>query len=449
MRREEMSIGSVTNDYKQLIRDSTLNNEDFIKATFSGQPRDRASAWMKVIVRPVLVRGQKHMQFSYFDAKKDITKNYRCDEIAEKLEQILALEFKNVHVQTAHNTIDITITNKGKALVHNATSPVPPMETNLSHDRQKKVLLAVDAAAPFLKAVGIMTEDGKIRADMQSKFRQINEFLKLVQQTGALEKFNTSPLHVVDCGCGNAYLTFAFFYYLNHVLHIPTHLTGIDVNGELLTRHAQKSLSLGWTDLTFQTTRIIDFKPMMQPDIVLALHACETATDEALAQGIKWQSKLIISAPCCQHHLQKQLDHQPAPSPFEPVERHGMLKERLGDILTDTFRALILRMMGYQTDVVQFVSSEHTAKSLMIRAVKSLKAGDPVRAGVVRSGVGELASARGVREYRDLKDFWKVTPYLEQLLGEDFAKLLPGRRQGETGVEAGGETRAEASSRPY
>jgi len=106
-------------------------------------------------------------------------------------------------------------------------------------------------------------------------------------------------------------------------------------------------------------------------------------------------------------------------------------------------------MMGYQTDVVQFVSSEHTAKNLMIRAVKSLKAGDPVGAGVVRSGVGELASARGVREYRDLKDFWKVTPYLEQLLGEDFAKLLPGRRQGETGVEAGGETRAEASSRPY
>src|SRR5713101_3291273 len=153
MRREEMSIGSVTNDYKQLIRDSILNNEDFIKATFSGQPGERASAWMKVIVRPVLVRGQKHIQFSYFDVKKDITKNYLGDEIAEKLAQILALEFKNVHVQTAHNTLDITITHKGKALVHNATSPVPPMEANLSHDRQKKVLLMmVDAAAPFLKA---------------------------------------------------------------------------------------------------------------------------------------------------------------------------------------------------------------------------------------------------------------------------------------------------------
>jgi len=398
----------VTTDYKQLIRESILHDEGFIKATFSGQHRDRTVPWIKVVVRPVLVRGKQHTQFSYFDAKKDIAKNYWGDETAEMLEQLITLEFKNAHVQTIHNNVDVTITNKGQAIIH-TTKPVnQPQETNLSHDRQKKVLLTAADAAPFLKAVGIMTEDGKLRADMQSKFRQINEFLKLVQQTGALEKFNTSPLHVVDCGCGNAYLTFAFFYYLNHVLHIPTHLTGIDVNGELLTRHAEKSLSLGWTDLTFQTTRIIEFKPLMQPDIVLALHACDTATDEALAQGITWQSKLIISAPCCQHHLQKQLDHQPVPSPFGPVERHSILKERLGDILTDTFRALILRIMGYQTDVVQFVSSEHTAKNLMIRAVRSLKVGD----------------AKFVREYRDLKDFWKVTPYLEQLLGEDFAKLL-------------------------
>ncbi len=438
-----MNTRVVTTDYKQLIRDSILKDEGFIRATFSGQHRDRtvgvgelASArWKKVIVRPVLVRDKKHIQFSHFDAKKDITKNYQGDQSAEMLEQLIELEFKHVHVQTTQNNLDITITHKGKAIISN-TKPVNQLqETNLSHDRQKNVLLTAADAAPFLKAVGIMAEDGKIRADMQSKFRQINEFLKLVQQTGELDKFNKSPLYVVDCGCGNAYLTFAFFYYLNQVLHIPTHLTGIDVNGELLTRHAEESLrgkfAFGWTDLTFQTTSIIDFKPVMQPDIVLALHACDTATDEALAQGIKWQSKLIISAPCCQHHLQKQLDHQPAPSPFEPVERHGILKERLGDILTDTFRALILRIMGYQTDVVQFVSSEHTAKNLMIRAVKSLKVGDP----------------KFVREYRDLKDFWKVTPSLEQLSGEDFAKLLPGRRQAH--VPTNPQARAEASSRPY
>jgi SAM-dependent methyltransferase len=252
-----------------------------------------------------------------------------------------------------------------------------------------------------------MSADGKIKADMQSKFRQINEFLRLVQQTGELERFKNSPVRVVDCGCGNAYLTFAFYYYLNHVLNISTQLTGIDVNEELLARHAEKSARLGWTDLNFETTRIIDFQPATPPDIVLALHACDTATDEALAQGIRWRSKLVVSAPCCQHQLQEQLDLQAAPFPFAPVERYGILKERLGDILTDTFRAVILRIMGYQTDVVQFVSSEHTAKNLMIRAVRSVKVGD----------------AKFVQEYQALKDYWKVTPYLELLLGEDFTKV--------------------------
>ena len=394
-------------DYRQRLREFILHDATFIKATFSGPPQGRDVPWIKVVVRPVLVRGKPHAQFSYFDAKKDITKNYQGDEIAAMLEQLLACEFKNVHLQTTQQDISITVNPTGKARI--ATRAVSQArEADLSHDRQKATVLTAAEAAPFLKAVGIMTQDGRIRADMQSKFRQINEFLKLVQQTGELEKFPDAPLSVVDCGCGNAYLTFAFYYYLNYVLSHPTRLTGIDINGELLARHAEKSQNLGWRDLTFQTSGIIDFQPIKRPDIVLALHACDTATDEALAQGIRWQSKLIISAPCCQHHLQVQLEHQPTPAPFAPVARHNILKERLGDILTDAFRALILRIMGYQTDVVQFVSSEHTAKNLLIRAVISLKAGDP----------------QFVREYQELKHYWQVTPYLEELLGEDFARLL-------------------------
>ncbi|MGH2505994.1 MAG: class I SAM-dependent methyltransferase, partial [Ktedonobacteraceae bacterium] len=289
-----------TTDYKQRIRESILHDETFIKATFSGQKYDQTVPWIKVIVRQVLVRGKKHAQFSYFDAKKDITKNYQDDETAAMLEQLLTLGFKNMHVQTAQADISVTLTQKGKALIHTTKTERQVQEASLSHDRQKTVLLTADAAAPFLKAVGIMTQDGKIKADMQSKFRQINEFLKLVQQTRELEKFNRLPLSVVDCGCGNAYLTFAFFYYLNHVLHIPTHLTGIDVNTELLTQHTEKCVHLGWPNLTFQPTSIINFQPVVPPQIVLALHACDTATDEALAQGVRWQSNLIISAPCCQ-----------------------------------------------------------------------------------------------------------------------------------------------------
>lgn len=403
-----MHIKAVTTDYQQRIRESILYDETFLKATFSGPGREQAHAWIRVLVRPVLLRGQKHVQFSYFDAKKDITKNYRDEEAARQLEQLLAMGFKNIHVQTGQMNIAVTITPKGKALVHTTQATDQARTVDLSHDHQKAMPLTAAEAAPFLQAVGIMAQDGKIKADMQHKFRQINEFLKLVQQTGELDKFATAPLHVVDCGCGSAYLTFAFFYYLNHVLKIPTHLTGIDINAELLSKHAEKSAQLDWPDLTFQANSIIDFQPTAPPAIVLALHACDTATDEALAQGIGWQSKLIICAPCCQHHLQKQLDHQSAPSPFAPVARHNILKERLGDILTDALRALILRIMGYQTDVVQFVSSEHTAKNIMIRAVKSLPVGD----------------AKYVREYNDLKAFWQVTPYLEQALGEQFTRLL-------------------------
>lgn len=403
-----MSETAVTSDYQQLIRDSILNNEDFIKATFSGKRLGGTMPWLKVIVRPVLVREQRHLQFSYFDAKKDITKNYRGDECAEKLAQILALEFSDIHIQTAREDIAFTLTSKGKLLMRNTTPSRRSQAVNLAHDREKPLLLTANDAAPFLKAVGIMTQEGKIKAEKQSKFRQINEFLRLVQQTGALEKFDHSPLHVVDCGCGNAYLTFAFSYYLNTVLNIPAHMTGIDANGELLARLAEKSSSAGWSDMAFQTTSIIDYKPVAPPDIVLALHACDTATDEALARGIRWQSKVIVSVPCCQHDLQEQLDHRPSHGAFRPIERHGILKERFGDILTDAFRALMLRIMGYQTDVVQFVSSEHTAKNLMIRAVKSLRVGD----------------SQFVQEYKDLKDFWRVTPYLEQLLGEDFTRLL-------------------------
>jgi len=173
-------------DYKQLIRECVLRDGDFIKATFSG--RDRSVAWIKVVVRPVLVQGKKRMQFSYFDTKKDITKNYRDEESAEMLEQLMALEFKNVHVQTASRVLTITVTHKGKAIIRTGKAESQPRDANLSHDRQKARVLTATGAAPFLKAVGIMSEDGKIRADMQSKFRQINEFLKLVQQTGELEK---------------------------------------------------------------------------------------------------------------------------------------------------------------------------------------------------------------------------------------------------------------------
>lgn len=400
--------GAPEANYQQRVKETLLHNDRFLKATFSGPGTGQEHPWIKVVVRPVLLRGTKHLQFSYFDAHKDITKNYAGQELEEQIALLLALGFKHIHLHTQDQTTQIQITRKNAALIHSSKPALESQSSDWSHDRQKKTFLTEPAAVPFLQAVGIIGEHGKIKADMYGKFRQLQEFIKLVQQTGALDQLTATPLRVVDAGCGNAYLTFAFYYYLQEYLKKPTTLIGIDSRSEPLERHQEKIARLGWTGLSFQTSAIIDFQPAATPEIVLALHACDTATDEALAQGIRWQSRLLVSVPCCHHHLQVQLEQQPAPAPFGPALRHSILKERLGDILTDTFRVLILQIMGYQTDIVQFISSEHTAKNLMIRAVKSQRPGN----------------ARAAQEYQDLKAFWNVTPYLEHLLGDEFKTHL-------------------------
>jgi SAM-dependent methyltransferase len=392
-------------DYKQLVRERILASDTFIRAVFSGEQKGASVPWVKVVVRPVELKGQLHWQFSYFDEKKDISKNH-LDDAAVKVDELLALPFRNIFVESSEGNIQVNFTKKGKALI--SRSKPSEAGTDLSHDRPKNRLLTDENAAPFLKAVGIMTQDGRIKADMQRKYKQINEFLRLVDETASLSAESGQPFHVVDFGCGNAYLTFAIHFYLREILKLETHVTGVDVNADLIERHKQKVTSLGWEDLSFQTGYIADFKAETPPDMVIALHACDTATDDAIAQGIRWDSRFIICAPCCQHDLQEQMTRIELPDQLASVFQDGIFFERMGDILTDTFRATILRIMGYRTDVTQFVPIEHTAKNLMIRAAKTSQPGNE----------------KWVEQYRKLKSFWGVTPYLERLLGEEYTKKL-------------------------
>lgn len=394
-------------EQKKIIRERILSHETFVRAVFSGQQKGSTVDWVKVVVRPVEIKGAVQLQFSYFDDKKDITQNYEMDKAAPKLNELLGLPFRNIFIENTTGNLQVNVSKKGKVLV-NEIKPAAPVTVDLTHNRQKNRILSVDNAEPFLKAVGIMTHDGRIKADMQRKYTQINEFLRLVEDTDFFDNFKDKPVHVVDFGCGNAYLTFAIYYYLHDILNLNAHVTGVDIKADLIERHQQKARSLGWSQLTFEVGQISDFQPETKPDVVLALHACDTATDDALAQAIQWQSELILCAPCCQHELQVQLSQIPAPTPLLPVFHDGILFERMGDILTDTFRAAILRIMGYHTDVTQFVPIEHTAKNLMIRAVKTSPAGN----------------VRWVEEYKNLKAFWQVTPYLEKLLGKKYIQLL-------------------------
>ncbi|HEV7215263.1 MAG TPA: SAM-dependent methyltransferase, partial [Chloroflexota bacterium] len=339
-------------------------------------------------------------------------------DVAEQTAQLLALPFKNIRVESRDESLQVQLSAAGKALVRRGKPPNPQHGPDLAHDRRKQLTLPAGKRDAFLQEVGIMAADGSVRAERQRKFRQINEFLKLVGETiehgGGVADFTATDgtLSIVDCGCGNAYLSFATYHYFAEVLGVPTALTGVDVNGELLAAHADKIQRLGWTGLKFEASPIVDFSPLMPPAIVLALHACDTATDEALARAIRWGTRAIFCAPCCHHHLQQQLSaHRVAP-PLPALLRHPVLSERLGDILTDTFRSLILRIMGYQTEIVEFVSSEHTAKNLLIRAVKRGQ-GRPAVAG---------RDPAALKEYRALKELWQVTPYLEALLGAAFAQ---------------------------
>jgi SAM-dependent methyltransferase len=393
-------------DYKQLVRAKILDRESLIRAIFSGEQKGTSLSWTKVVVRPVEIKGDIHLQFSYFDEKKDITKNH-LEDAAAKVDELLALPFRNIFVESRDGNLQVNISKKGKALVSEPKSTAVPV-ADLSHDRQKNKLLSAENAEPFLKAVGIMTSDGKIRADMQRKFKQINEFLRLVDEIDSFQALSGQPIHIVDFGCGNAYLTFAIYYYLHDILKLDAHVTGVDIKADLIESHQKKAQSLGWSQLNFVVGHIAEYKPQVIPNVVIALHACDTATDDALAQGIQWESKLIVCAPCCQHELQEQMSHVPMPTSLLPVFHDGILFERMGDILTDTFRANILRIMGYRTDVTQFVPIEHTAKNLMIRSVKTSSPGN----------------ARWVEEYKNLKSFWKVRPYLEKILGESYTAYL-------------------------
>ena len=392
-------------DYKQLVRERILQRDSLIRAQFSGKQKGSSLPWVKVTVRPVELKGQVHWQFSYFDEKKDITKNY-LDEAAAKVDELLALPFRNIFVESSAGNVQVNISKKGRALV-NETKPTA-VTTDLSHDRQKNKILTAENASPFLKAICIMTDDGRIKADMQRKFKQINEFLRLVDETGSFQARGGTPLHVVDFGCGSGHLTFAMYFYLREILRLDAHVTGVDIKQELMDQLQAKSEALQWRGLNFQTGYISGYESKAPVDVVIALHACDTATDDALKKGIEWGSRLIVCAPCCQHELQSQMARADLPGQFSSILQHGIFFERMGDILTDSFRANILRCMGYRTDVTEFVPIEHTGKNLMIRSVKTAPAGE----------------ARCVEEYRALKSFWQVTPYLEKILDEAHVKFL-------------------------
>lgn len=391
-------------NYADLVVAAVCDEAEFQRLTLTAPAKDTETGCVKACLRPIMLKGERFLSCDLSDGKKNTTKNYPAAEAAERTRELLALGFTRIHAESRTRALHVRITRKGKALVSSGRPSSPSCETVRSHDRPKIKPLRIPEDAAFLETIGIMKKSGGMHKGQRAKLHQVNEFLTILAQALPAQAPTDSPLHIVDCGCGSAYLTLAAYQYLTTKQDLPVRITGIDANAELIEKCNAAAVQLGWSShVAFQTSPIADFEPDTPPGVVLGLHACNTATDDALAQAVRWKAHVILAAPCCQHELHDRL----ASHPLRAVFRHGILKQRTADIVTDAFRAAILRIAGYKAEVIEFISPADTSKNLMIRAVARSQGGS--------------AAARA--EYAALKEFWQVTPYLETALRDSLPDL--------------------------
>jgi SAM-dependent methyltransferase len=391
------------------VRAAVLDPDVLVRAVAAGRRKGQHPTWRRVELRWVDLKAGRHLQVVAYDATQAHTANHAPGAPAEDaLAALLEEPFGNWHVETTTETVQLRVTKKLDAVVHTAPR-TQPATAERSHDRAKDRLLPEDD--PLFAALGLADKDGRIKPSRQSKYRQVEEFLRILDAslTDAVGKqvrqpTPEDPLRIVDLGCGNGYLTLAAHRFLAGRRGLPVRLTGVDVKEQSREHNAAVAAELGidaeWVVGSIHDARLPESTG--RPDVVLALHACDTATDEALARAVEWEAPLVLAAPCCHHDVAAQLRTSPTPEPYAALTRHGILRERFADTLTDALRATLLRTQGYRVEVMQFVESRHTPRNTLLRAVRTGDAGgDDVR-----------------REYDELVSTWQIEPRLAALLEE-------------------------------
>ena len=372
--------------------------EKIARIVLSGRRRNMQVATERIDIRPVIIKDLLHFQVSTSDGRTVTSKNYLPTEIP--IDEYIRSGYANILIEGLEESFSLRITKKDEPLI-SITSGEGVID--LSHDRKKARLL--DPADPFLREVGISDTSGQIKPSRSDKYRQVEEFLRLLAPTlnGAIEAghiatpTDASPLTIVDLGCGHAYLTFAAHQYLRN-MGMAVKVVGIDVRTASRDRNNEIAKKLGITEsIEFRAEEIAN-TTLPHADVAIALHACDTATDDAIAWAVKTGAKLMMIAPCCHHDIQSQLTQ--TPEPWSIITRHGIMRERLADLLTDSLRIQILKLRGYRVEAIEFIGGEHTPRNLMIRAVKT---GAPVE-------------AIEVSRYEEMIAAWKVKPALARLL---------------------------------
>ncbi|MGN0065751.1 MAG: class I SAM-dependent methyltransferase [Nocardioides sp.] len=393
------------------VRALLLEADGLVKGVLSGRRRTGEPQWRRVELRYVDLKAGRHLQVVAYDATQAHTSNHAVGAAAEAaVDDLLAMPFGNAHVETTELTHQMRVTKKGEA-VASSKRRTAAVEVVREHDRAKDRLIPEDS--PLLRALGISDAQGRVKPTRRDKYRQVEEFVRLLDaavrdalETGRLRRpTSADPLRVVDLGCGNAYLTFAAHLHLSETLGLPVRVTGVDVKQQSADHNSAVAAELG-IEADFVVGTIDGAVLDPAPEVVLALHACDTATDDALARAVAWQARVVLAAPCCHHDIAAQLRGGEVPEPYGMLTRHGILRERLADTLTDGVRASLLRSVGYRVDVVEFVDSAHTPRNTLLRAV--------------RTGGGR--SAREARaEYDTLVGAWGLRPRLGELLEADGA----------------------------
>lgn len=332
-----------------------------IQATFSSPLNNGISA-TKVTIRPIQMKNKRYYQLSEQVQEKVLHRNVEQEECQKIILERLLPFYKQANVQTLDGDYHLLTSKKG----HTSILKKPSTKTSceLAHNVPKKHLLSDKEPLPFLIELGIMNTEGRVFPHKMDKFRQINRFLEMVADTLACFK-EKQRIRIIDFGCGKAYLTFALYHFLHTLKGFNVEMHGLDLKSDMIQYCQKLAKSLGYQGLSFSEGAISDYSSEQEVDMAVALHACNTATDAAIAKAISLKAKVILSAPCCQQELYKQV----ASDPLHAILQHGILKERLAAIATDAARAQILEMCGYETQVLEFIDPEHTPKNLLIRAI--------------------------------------------------------------------------------
>ena len=363
----------------------------FVRAVLSGQRRSLQPEYVRVDIKPVMIKDELKFQIVGSDGKKDITKNTELDF---DFQALFLSGYSNLQVDTTTESYSVRISKKDQAIA--GLSKVK-LTRELSHDRQKQRMLP--ESNQIFKALEMSDMLGRIKPTKMDKYKQVDEFLRLMNQLIDGQLSDQKDISIVDLGCGHAYLTFAVQEFLKNKFQ-KVSILGVDERVDSKEHNEKVAIKLK-VQSSFIAAKISE-TPNQKVDIAIALHACDTATDDAISWAVKNNAKVIMAAPCCMHQLQTQI--KDSPEPWALLTKYGLVKERLIDLITDSLRAQILKLLGYKVDIVEFIGGEHTARNILIRAVKS-----------------DLPALEIDKErYIQMLNQWQIKPYLANLLEQEL-----------------------------